>query len=82
MKRLKIAVVRDFDNLYYANVFLDDEQINDLPEYVSYRELKKAIKGKINYDLPVLKNLRFYKYGRKYYANIGWSENIYIESAA
>ena len=71
MNKIKIEIVRDFDGTYYANVTNNDELIKDLPEYVNYSTLKKAIKGKINFELPLLKTLKFEKLHRKAYAYFG-----------
>lgn len=70
MERIFIEIVKDFDNLYYANITLNGNSVKGLPEYVGYVELKKAVKEKLGYTLPNLKDLKFEKSGRKCYAHI------------
>lgn len=64
-----IQIVRDFDGTYYANAFLWEKQI-PLPEYVTYRELKSAIKRRMGVLLPKLTDLKFICHGRKEYAQV------------
>ena len=61
-------VVMDFDGRYYANLYVDDKMIEDLPDYVNYRALRKAIKEKTGIELVNQKELIFTRYGRKRYA--------------
>ena len=61
-------VVMDFDGRYYANLYVDDKKIEDLPAYVNYRVLRKAIKEKTRIELLNQKELLFCRFGRKRYA--------------
>lgn len=63
-------IVMDFDGRYYANLFIDDKLFEDLPEYVDYRTLRKAIKEKTGIELVNQKELIFYRFGRKRYAHL------------
>lgn len=60
-------IVKDFNNVYYANLYIDEELITDLPEYVSYSTLRKAIKDKTGVKIPFAKEIKFEKVGRKQY---------------
>lgn len=64
---LFVEIVKDIDGSYYANVNYNGYTVWGLPEYVTYKELKKAFKEKIGYTLPNLSELPFRSYGRKYY---------------
>lgn len=66
--RLFVEIVKDFDGSYYANVNYNGYSVLGLPEYVTYKELKRAFAEKIGYKLPNLAELSFKSYGRKYYA--------------
>ena len=52
--------------------FIDSQSIHGLPEYVTYKELKKAIKETIGFTLPNVADLIFEKgpFSRKSYAYI------------
>lgn len=63
-------IVRDFDGTYYVNARNElHEHIKGLPEYLPYKELKKAVKEALGVTLPTLKSLTFEGNGRKRYAN-------------
>ena len=77
--KIRVEMVRDFDNTYYANMTIDGEIVKGLPEYVDYRTLNKAIRNQTGFCILRMKDLRFKKYGRKSYAyfnNYGESEAI------
>ena len=61
-------IVMDFDGRYYANLYVDDKKIEDLPYYVNYRILRKAIKEKTGIEIVNQRELIFIKFGRKRYA--------------
>ena len=61
-------IVMDFDGRYYANLYVDDKKIEDLPHYVNYRVLRKAIKEKTGIEIVNQRELIFIKFGRKRYA--------------
>lgn len=60
-------IVKDFNNVYYANLWVRDDLFTDLPEYVAYSTLRKAIKDKIGVTIPYVKDIKFEKCGRKQY---------------
>lgn len=61
-------IVKDFNNVYYANVCIDDgDLLQDLPEYVAYTTLRKAIKDKTGVTIPYVREIKFEKCGRKQY---------------
>lgn len=67
----RIEIVRDFNNVYYVNMTADNgEYVKGLPEYIGYKELKKAVKCFTGCELPTLKSLTFEGNGRKQYAHI------------
>ena len=67
----RIEIVRDFNNVYYVNMTAETgEYVKGLPEYIGYKELKKAVKCFTGCELPTLKSLTFEGKGRKQYANI------------
>lgn len=68
MQKIDVEIVRDFDGTYYANVSKNGELVDDLPEYVNYRTLKKAIRDKINFQILPMKALKFERFGRKEFA--------------
>lgn len=57
-------IVKDFNGLYYCNLFIDGEQIKDMPEYVSFETIIDAIYEKIGVKLE---NIGFERIGRKFY---------------
>jgi hypothetical protein len=68
MKNIAAEIVKDFDGTYYINMTINGETVRDLPEYVSYKTLRAAVRKKCAFDLPPLSAVRFVKYGRKKYA--------------
>lgn len=67
----RIEIVRDFNNVYYVNMTAETgEYVKGLPEYIGYKELKKAVKCFTGCELPALKSLTFEGKGRKQYAHI------------
>lgn len=68
MSYISVELVRDFDGTYYANVHEDGKVVEGLPEYVSYRTLKKAIMDKIGFVVVPVGCLKFQRVGRKEYA--------------
>lgn len=68
MQTVVIELVEDFDKTYYANVNIDGKSYLELPEYVSYNVLKKAIKEKIG--IHIQRKPEFEKYGKKSYAHL------------
>lgn len=67
----RIEIVRDIDNVYYVNMTAETgEYVKGLPEYLPYKELKKAVKCFTGCELPALKSLTFEGKGRKQYAHI------------
>ena len=76
-------IVRDFDGSYYANISdADGDQFRGLPEYVTYKELKKVVKEAIGVKLPALRSLTFKKSGRKQYATIYGLEGVRVKQPA
>lgn len=74
-----IEIVRDFDGTYYVNARNElHEHIKGLPEYLPYKELKKAVKEALGVTLPTLKSLTFEGNGRKQYANAYGLQGIEI----
>jgi hypothetical protein len=74
-----IEIVRDFDGTYYVNARNElHEHIKGLPEYLPYKELKKAVKEALGVTLPPLKSLTFEGNGRKQYANAYGLQGIEI----
>lgn len=69
-KLYHMEIVKDFDGTYYANMSIDGDIKGDLPEYVSYRKLKAAIKKQYGIELPNVGALTFEKLGRKQYAQL------------
>lgn len=65
-----IEIVQDFDNSYYANMFVDGEMIDNLPEYVRYTTLKKAIREKTGIEIPKRNQLIFQQLHRKKFAYV------------
>lgn len=68
--KLVIEIVKNRDGSYYANVTMNNEWVKGLPEYVSYRTLRSAVKEKTGFTLPSVKTLHFETISRKKYANI------------
>lgn len=62
-------IVQDLGT-YYANLFVDNKQIMELPEYVDYKTLAKAIRQETGICIPKRKDMLFEKIQRKYYAMI------------
>lgn len=63
-----IELVKDFDNLYYANVIWNGKEIYS-PEYIPFRELRKWFADSpIAPAIPELKHWIFKRCGRKQYA--------------
>jgi len=78
-----IEIVRDFDGTYYVNARNElHEHIKGLPEYLSYKELKKTVKEALGVTLPPLKCLTFEGDGRKQYANAYGLHGIEIHQEA
>lgn len=76
-------IVRDFDGTYYANVHNElHEHFRGLPEYVTYKELKKAVKEALGVTLPALIDLHFEKSGRKRYAQVYDLQGVRVEQPA
>ena len=76
-------IVRDFDGTYYANVHNElDEHFRGLPEYVTYKELNKAVKEALGVTLPALIDLHFEKSGRKRYAQVYDLKGVRVEQPA
>lgn len=76
-------IVRDFDGTYYANVHNElHEHFRGLPEYVTYKELKKAVKEALGVTLPALIDLHFEKSGRKRYAQVYDLKGVRVEQPA
>ena len=61
-----VEIVRDFNGLYYCNLFINGEQVRDMPEYVQYDVLLEAIYDNIGVKLT---DIEFTEHiGRKSYA--------------
>lgn len=75
-----LEVVQSFDSTYYANMTMGGndsdgkyhkpELVKGLPEYVSYNELREAIRRKTGVEIPLRKQLVFQRFGRKRYAYV------------
>ena len=65
-----IEIVKDFDGSYYANITVDGNFVYGLPENVSYRTLKSAVRKKLGIILPNVDMLEWKTLGRKRFANI------------
>lgn len=71
--------VQDFDGTYYANMYMGGLDTNgkyvkpfrvDLPEYVTWRELRQAIYEKTGVSILKCKELYWSRLGRKKYAYV------------
>lgn len=68
---VKGEIVRDFDGLYYANLWLNGVFQSGIKEYVTYRELRESIRDAVHVDIGRASDLRFVSFGgRKSYAEI------------
>lgn len=65
-----LEMVQDFDGSYYANLYIEGQFVEDLPEYVDYRTLRAAIFDKTGIGIPNRKDMIFERFGRKKYAHI------------
>lgn len=70
---ISMELVRDFNGLYYVNLSIDGVLVKGLPEYISYRELKSAVKKQCDITLPKLSDLKFEYTGHKWYATKQWT---------
>ena len=70
MGKWTCEVIRDFDGSYCANMAIDGEIIDGLPEYVDYNTLKLAISTKTGIEILKFKDMLFEKLQRKSYAFI------------
>lgn len=70
MKKWFLEVVQDFDGSYYANLTIDAIPVKELPEYVDYNTLKKAIKEQTGIEILNRNDMIFQQNGRKKYAYI------------
>ena len=68
--RWTCEIVKDFDGKYYANMTIENNKIEGLPEYVDYKTLKEAIRTKTGIEILKCKDMFFEKCGRKHYAFI------------
>mgnify|MGYP001312239469 CR=1 FL=1 len=68
MNKYDVEVVRDYNGLYYANMFKNGERVTGIPEYVNYRTLKKEIEHLTGFSILPMKTLKFKRVGRKQYA--------------
>lgn len=72
MKKVLIELVEDFDLSYYANVTVEGKPICvELPEYVPYKVLKKAIQQEVG--VRIQKKPEFDRFGRKRYAHLEYT---------
>lgn len=66
--KFQCEIVKELDNSYYANVGIDGYCLEqDLPEYVGFSTLRKAIKNATGVTIPFVKEIKFEKAGRKQY---------------
>jgi len=66
--RWTCEIVKDFNGVYYANMFIEGQKVENLPEYVDYNTLKAAIRQETGVEILKCKDMIFEKSGRKYYA--------------
>lgn len=66
-EKIDIEIVRDSDGRYYANMLRDGIKVEGLPEYVTYRELRRAIEKQTGFRILPLNALKMHRFGRKYY---------------
>lgn len=68
---VKGEIVRDFDGLYYANIWVDGVFQSGIKEYVGYKELRRSIRDALHVDIGRASDLLFVPFGgRKAYAAV------------
>lgn len=68
---VRVEIVRDFDNTYYANLYDENGGSHNLSkEYTDFRTLKTLCKKEYGVNLPNLSQIEFEGHGRKSYAYI------------
>lgn len=68
---VRVEIVRDFDNTYYANLYDENGGSHNLShEYTDFRTLKTLCKKEYGVSLPNLSQIKFETHGRKSYAYI------------
>ena len=84
--RWYMEIVQDFNGLYYANLWIEGQLVEGLPEYVDYKTLRTTIWDKTNIHIFNRKDMIFEGFGRKKYAHIdstggntAWREKIDAE---
>lgn len=65
-----LELVQDFDGTYYANMTIEGKHVEGLPENVTYKALKNAIKRITGVCILNRKDMIFTQFHRKKYAYI------------
>ena len=74
MSKWYCEVVKDFNGVYYANMCINGNVVEGLPENVDYKTLKAAIKIQTGKEILKCKDMIFERFGRKQYALIDFTQ--------
>lgn len=73
-------IIQTFDGLYYINLWIDEQVVAGLPEYVRYSTLRSAVKRSVGIELPKQSELHFVKSGHNRYAYVDGSDGLHVLS--